>query len=522
MVLFNMISELKPGNMHWGLRVRLVRLYSVPMYNDKSKISTLECVFHDRTGDRIHATVKYEQVSTFLSVLKENMLYKIRTFIVAENKMTYKTTTAPYRIFFVPRSNISELKDDSFPTMVYDFIPFQRLAEADSVDETVLIDVIGRLAMRYPPREVEYGGQQTILMEILLEDPEGNTMSCTLWGEYVDYLMNHLANTNEGDSVVIIVQMCRPKKFQRQIRVSNTFNVTKLIINGDTLEINEFRNRFNIQGRVEVPITNIRERRYEPSATLAEELESPKSIFKTIDQLHATEEAGNYWVCARIIQFDCGGQWSYIACNNCSFKMTPTNGLFYCSRCDKEDFTGKHRFKIPVTVADQTGIAMFLLWDRESTDLIGKTANNLKSKVDYEAEANDVPKEILKLVHLKVIFKVKVIQKLGRPKNKEMTYTVLKATADPELLDKYYGGPQESGNSDLFSKLKSADFQPIEDDSDDEVSTPVKKVNAASTSIDKTKLSSVKKRLTDELSACGKDKKMKGVMKEEEEEGEQE
>ncbi|GER30955.1 nucleic acid-binding [Striga asiatica] len=125
-------------------------------------------------------------------------------------------------------------------------------------------------------------------------------MSCTLWGEYVDYLVNHLANTNEGDSVVIVVQICRPKMFQRQIRVSNTFNVTKLIINGDTLEINEFRNRFNIQGRVE-----------------RKSLKAQSQFFKTIDGLHATEEAGNYYVCARIIQFNCDRQWSYIASNNC-------------------------------------------------------------------------------------------------------------------------------------------------------------------------------------------------------------
>ncbi|GER41874.1 replication protein A 70 kDa DNA-binding subunit [Striga asiatica] len=358
------------------------------------------------------------------------MLYKIRTFIVVENKMTYKKTTAPYRFFFVLRSSISELKDANFPIMIYNFIPFQRLAEADSVDETVLIsiilytnnenlkpNVIGRLAMRYPPREVEYGGQQTILMEILSEDHERNIISCLLWilGEYVDYWPTQMRGI-------------------MQIRVSNMFNVTKLIINDDNSEINEFCNRFIIQGRVEVPITNIGERKYEHSAILAEELESPKAIFKIINQLNATEEAGNYWVCARIIHFDCGGQWSYIACNNCSFKMIPMNGMFYCSRCDKEDFTGKHmlrELKIPVTVADQIGLTMFLLWDWESTDLIGKTTINLKSKVDYEAKANDVPKENLELVHLKV----KVTQNSGKPKNKEMTNTVLKATTDPELLN---------------------------------------------------------------------------------------
>ncbi|GER28417.1 nucleic acid-binding, partial [Striga asiatica] len=371
MTLFNMISELKPRNMHWGLRVRLVqlysvplywglrvrlvRLYSVPMYNDKSKISTLECVFNNRTLRGSYSRRGELRTSFYFPhYFARKYALKTRTFIIAENKMTYKTTTAPYRIFFVPRSNISEFKDDSFPTMIYDFIPFQRL-----VDETVLIniifytksyillviaftnenlkpDVIGRLAVRYPPREVDYGGLQTILMEILLEDHEGNTMSCTLWG-----------STFKG------------------------------------------------------------ELRYEHSATLAEELESPKSVFKTTDQLHATEELINV----------------------------------------RPGATGSVRETFSLIVVDN-GVTS------HTTDLIGKTANNLKSKADYEAEANVVPKEILKL-----------------------------ATADPELLDKYYGGPQESGNSDLLSKLKSVIFSPMSEYSNE-------KVNTTSTSIDEAKLSS--------------------------------
>ncbi|GER30956.1 mRNA export factor MEX67, partial [Striga asiatica] len=80
-----------------GIACSLVWLYSVPMYNDQSKISTLECGFHDRTVRGSYSRHSEVRTSlTFLPILQGNMLYKIRTFIIVENKMTYKATIAPY------------------------------------------------------------------------------------------------------------------------------------------------------------------------------------------------------------------------------------------------------------------------------------------------------------------------------------------------------------------------------------------------------------------------------------------
>lgn len=49
---------------------------------------------------------------------------------------------------------------------------------------------------------------------------------------------------SEDLTIIIILQMCQTKNFQGQIRVSNTFHVTKVIINEDIREINESRNTY--------------------------------------------------------------------------------------------------------------------------------------------------------------------------------------------------------------------------------------------------------------------------------------
>lgn len=67
-------------------------------------------------------------------------------------------------------------------------------------------------------------------------------MSCTLWGEYVDDIMMYLDKVGE-EPVIIVLQMCRAKQYKGEVSVSNTYFVTKMIVNENLDEIHDFRNR---------------------------------------------------------------------------------------------------------------------------------------------------------------------------------------------------------------------------------------------------------------------------------------
>lgn len=69
-----------------------------------------------------------------------------------------------------------------------------------------------------------------------------NKVSCTLWGDFVNDIMTCLEKVGE-EPMVIVLQMCRAKQFRGEISVSNTFHVSKMIINGTLEEIVEFRDR---------------------------------------------------------------------------------------------------------------------------------------------------------------------------------------------------------------------------------------------------------------------------------------
>ncbi|CAH9077087.1 unnamed protein product [Cuscuta europaea] len=84
-------------------------------------------------------------------------------------------------------------------------------------------------------------------MELTLTDPEGNRLGAVLWNKYINQYLDYV-NANEGVPVFVIFQLCRPKRYQGILTVNSSFDVSKLIINGNTTEFLEFQSEFPADG----------------------------------------------------------------------------------------------------------------------------------------------------------------------------------------------------------------------------------------------------------------------------------
>lgn len=71
-------------------------------------------------------------------ILKEGHVFAIKNIIVAENRMKYKTTTNKYKFHFVAKTNVCEVFDDMFPSMMFGFKPISELKNTNVIDETIL------------------------------------------------------------------------------------------------------------------------------------------------------------------------------------------------------------------------------------------------------------------------------------------------------------------------------------------------------------------------------------------------
>ncbi|VFQ97450.1 unnamed protein product [Cuscuta campestris] len=148
--MFAPISDLYNTKKLWILMLRAVRVYFVPRWAKGG--DSMEIIFYDENGNRIHAHLN-----------------------------------RPERIISVIQSQ-------------------------PCLNDQLLIDVIGKIVARTSVQTNSKRGFEQKLMEVTLEDHEGNRLGCTLWGEYVDRFMDCLTQNNQ-EAVIMLLSFCRPRRY---------------------------------------------------------------------------------------------------------------------------------------------------------------------------------------------------------------------------------------------------------------------------------------------------------------------
>nr|GMD29155.1 replication protein A 70 kDa DNA-binding subunit B-like [Ipomoea batatas] len=101
----------------------------------------------------------------------------------------------------------------------------------------------------------------------------------------------------------------------------------------------------------------------------------------------------------------------------CTKKVVLKDGMYVCGKCGCHYHKPMLRYKIKIRVVDANGNAPFLLWDRESLELLGGiTAEELKAM--QPKVPTKIPKDIKSLVGRGMLFKINVQRDRleGKPK----------------------------------------------------------------------------------------------------------
>ncbi|KAL3620726.1 hypothetical protein CASFOL_035638 [Castilleja foliolosa] len=95
--LYVNIGDLEPGRTAHGLMVRVIRCYRKPSVHKADQDGSLEMIVHDERGSH---TCHYGLfcIQEKKIEIKEGGLYKIMTFMVAQDMSQYKTTNNPLKL----------------------------------------------------------------------------------------------------------------------------------------------------------------------------------------------------------------------------------------------------------------------------------------------------------------------------------------------------------------------------------------------------------------------------------------
>ncbi|XP_042023820.1 replication protein A 70 kDa DNA-binding subunit A-like isoform X3 [Salvia splendens] len=342
------------------------------------------------------------------------------------------------------KTEMVEVNDVRFLREMFDFKPFGEISQYENVDDSSFFDVIG--VITGPGRVISQSKYR--LIEIEISDENHNKLFCTIWESNVDLYLDQLKKS-EGTIPIVIIQFCKRNLFRGEIRISTHFQASKVVINADVKEVKDFRmrirddSRFLQQGSV-----------IEGGQRLGGEYDDLQ--VKSLEDLSCLEE-GSCWVYGKIESVECHyGEWYFLACKTCVKKVREVDNKFNCSGCTKTHSYAVKRFKFVVNVVDHTSNASLLLWDREGSQLLGRSVTDFLGNGGQQvAPKNSIPALIEEiLVGQNVLFKLQLKNHIEYYRS--YPFTVNKVCNLPEVVDKYT--PKDLGEQIFKFDTKLSDL----------------------------------------------------------------
>ncbi|XP_019151922.1 PREDICTED: uncharacterized protein LOC109148641 [Ipomoea nil] len=472
-----LVKDIVPLDRERAIRVRCVRVYEIPERRGSKEMKSREVLVCDQEGTFIHVNMQNSDVDKYKNVFKEGKLYSIKKILVFSQYYMYRTCDHQYMIRLNYDTQVKAIKSRGFPTNMFQLKPYQCLKDPTLVNDKVMFDVIGRVIEIHAPVDKIIGGKPAKLIDFKIADNEGNHLKCTVWDNHVAPMLPFY-NSDLKEPLVVVIQLCRAKIVNGEVRITSSYDATKLYLNSSYQEVEDFRAK---SGAITVT---------------------------SVGDLLKNKQDGDFYVPAEIVGIEGSFGWMYISCmtSGCNRKLKPDGVDLLCTNCDKKYKEGMTRYRVKIRVMDKgLSDAPFLLWDRECSELVGIPANILYKKYN---KVSDIPKELESLIGMSMIFKISL--KISEMRGSNPAYIVMRLLRDEILVSTYCSKLKDNQEKDLISKMIDEDEED-DDESDQEASNGDNEVNSP-TSVQQTQspvpnleeCNLVKRSLIDQFSSSGK------------------
>ncbi|KAK2352282.1 replication protein A 70 kDa DNA-binding subunit [Trifolium repens] len=238
------VADISAGKIDFEIQVRVINLWTTPDRNNPAEEGAIHMVFLDQDCGKIHATIRKDLIPLFKDQIREGCVYVFERFMVAKNDVAFRSTLHKHKLNFMRRTKVFRIAGTGMPQNHFDFMPFEEILSKTNGDQ--LLDVIGHVVEKNDMKETEKNGKISKIIDATLEDLEGNRVHCTLWDDYALLMQRFLDTHDPSLPVVIIIQLCKLKKYLGVMGISNAFYGTKLFFNADIPEVTDYVERMNV------------------------------------------------------------------------------------------------------------------------------------------------------------------------------------------------------------------------------------------------------------------------------------
>ncbi|XP_075105114.1 uncharacterized protein LOC142179323 [Nicotiana tabacum] len=298
--------------------------------------------------------------------MKNNVLLVTAMQIIGKSAKELKQGLVETSIVDDDRSYPSELDD-----ILYKRFMFKVIVKPSNIEKKDQV-VTSRIFFVVTYEDVKthkQGGNNSVFLNITLEDDQKNRIATTLWSELMDQIQPHL-NEAIDEPLIIVLQFMKPQKFQGNYSMHSYWYSTRLSINSTLPQYVEFKSR--LVATCQANCERITQTCSQQSYSIIDEL--AKGIECT------------YWIAAKVVNLELQREWSYLACNKCTKKVEKIGNHFFVRNAMKKN--------VLLVTAMQ---------------IIGKSAKELKQGLVETSIVDDdrsYPSELDDILYKRFMFKV--------------------------------------------------------------------------------------------------------------------
>ncbi|KAL0864280.1 hypothetical protein Bca101_043398 [Brassica carinata] len=374
------LSDLQTGRSSSSVQVRLLRFWEARNVRRGGELMGVDMLLLDSQATMLPATISVHRLETHRSNLKEGLVYSLTGFDVAQCNPNYRLSDSSLLIRFNDSTSFKDVADLAAPIPLESF-RFHNHSEMLGLANTnhQLPDLIGEITAVKSTVTNHLQDKNRVMATIKMEN--GTSVTMSLFDAQAVSIHNQLEML--GDPRVVVATSINPKMVGGSLFLNATSG-THVYFDKETSAGESLFNRLVEQD------TGVR-----PAARLLRS-------FGKVEEL-SIAELNNFVLTApsQDIDFICNGRvteikmdkgWCYVSCSSCAKKLQSTVSSLTCVSCNNPNAVGVLRYRVEMSVADETGEGVFVCFDGVMTKLHNMRAYEAGHRLSHSvssAQAGD-------------------------------------------------------------------------------------------------------------------------------------
>ncbi|CAN7074951.1 unnamed protein product [Brassica oleracea var. botrytis] len=368
---YTLLANLRAGRCSNTAEVRLLRSWEARNINKGGELISVDMLFIDENSTMVQGSIPALRQLQFKNRLAEGSIYTLTGFDVVRSNPMFRLSDSTFSIHFNEGTELEKLSTTvrTIPTELFRFRTYDQLRELANTGKQ-LPDIMGELCQIRSTITDRIPGAQRVMLSLRLES---GTVVCVSLFDSLAPAFHSKLDSYVREPKIVLVTGVNPK-----------IVAGKLYLNGTSAT----RARLIILIRTHC-LNN--------------------AIHICVSLL--SRQVVEFLCTAKLTEIQVAEGWCYIGCSVCSKKLIREETSFTCAPCNETNAVAQLRYRVILSVSDETGIAAFLGFDTEITKLTNVLAAEAAQIVGVGLNAQvdtDLPRVLSELVGKTYTFQLKL------------------------------------------------------------------------------------------------------------------